>query len=163
MNGRRGCWRSSTAEQPCAAGRARGDSREGPVGLIDRTRCRSEMASGRERSFGKGTGKAWQLANHLVELTSQQSQFLKEQHLAFAPWHFSLHRKAINLVPVSLEPFDRCSTEHVESRRRRYSSDPVVELRRFAGVLSARSVEAKREILSSENSAPPRRAITTTS
>jgi hypothetical protein len=86
-----------------AAGRARGDSREGPVGLVDRTRCGSEMASGRERSFGKGTGKAWQLANHLVELTSQQSQFLKEQHLAFAPWHFNLLRKAIDLVPAALE------------------------------------------------------------
>src|SRR5262249_57333279 len=72
------------------------------------------------------------------------------ERLALAPWHFSLLRKAINLVPVSLEHFDRCSTEHVESRRRRYSSDPIVDLRRFAGVLSARSVEAKREILSSE-------------
>src|SRR5262245_12977549 len=47
-----------------------------------------------------------------------QSQFLKEQPLAFAPRHFSLLRKAINLVAVSLEPFDRCSIEHVEARRR---------------------------------------------
>ena len=40
-----------------AAGRARGDSREGPAGLVDRTCCRSEMAlavSGRlEREQGK--------------------------------------------------------------------------------------------------------------
>ena len=65
-----------------AAGRARGDSREGPTGLVDRTRCRSEMASGRERSFGKGTGKAWQLANHLESVTS---------------YYFQLHERPVAL------------------------------------------------------------------
>src|SRR5262249_51990681 len=96
-------------------------------------------------------------ASLILDPTSQ-SQFLKEQRLAFAPWHFSLLREAINLVPVSLEPFDRRSIEHVESRRRRYSSDPVVELRRFAGVLSARPIKTERKVLSGDElrSATPR-------
>ena len=80
-----------------AAGRARGDSREGPTGLVDRTRCRSEMASGRERSFGKGTGKAWQLANHLESVTS---------------YYFQLHERPVALRIASAAVFTACCARH---------------------------------------------------
>ena len=54
----------------------------GQQGLVDRIRCRSEMASGRERSFGTGTGKAWQFANHLESVAS---------------YYFQLHRSPVAL------------------------------------------------------------------
>jgi hypothetical protein len=90
-----------------AAGRARGDSREGPTGLVDRTRCRSEMASGRERSFGKGTGKAWQFANHLESVASYYFQ-LYERPVALRIASAAIllravfvtsHRRSISLRP----------------------------------------------------------------